>query len=62
MYKRIFDVVPGDVIQEVGGGRTEVRIVELGPGSCKTKVHINEKDCYEWFSDVRVSDAPKKDR
>lgn len=59
MYKVITDVIPGDIILE--GGRTEVKKVDLFPGSCKTKVHINEKDCYEQFSEVRVQDNNKKD-
>lgn len=61
MYKSIQDVQPGDQILEPGGGTTYVRKVQHGPGSCKTKVHINEKDCYEGFASVRVADEPKKE-
>lgn len=53
--KLITDVVPGDVILD-GKGTTHVTKVQIGPGSCKTKVHINENDCYESFTTVRVQD------
>lgn len=56
MYKSITDVRVGDTILEPNGGRTAVTKVELEPGSCKRKVHINGKDCYEGFAEVRVSD------
>ena len=55
MLKSILNVVPGDVILE-GSNRTEVRKVEYSPGGCKHKVHINDKDCYEGFAEVRVQD------
>lgn len=53
MHKLLIDVVPGDVILE-GGGRTTVTKVEHSPNSCKNKTHINEKDCWESFTEVRV--------
>lgn len=56
MYKNITDVVIGDIIQEPQGGRTTVTKVEVSPDGCKTKTHINGKDCYENFTDVRVQD------
>lgn len=55
MYKIISDVLPGDIIIE-GGNRTTVTKVEISPNSCKNKVHINEKDCWEGASEVRVQD------
>lgn len=61
MYKSIQDVRVGDQILEPGGGTTHVRKIEHGPGSCKTKVHINQKDCYEGFAEVRVVDEKKED-
>lgn len=54
MYKNIMDVVPGDTILD-GGNRTEVR--EVDTERCMGKVHINNKDCYEGFAEVRVQDA-----
>lgn len=56
MFKNIADVIPGDVILE-GGNRTEVKKVEVSPPGCKTKVHINSKDCWEIMTDVRVQDS-----
>lgn len=53
-YKNITEVVVGDVIVEPAGGRTTVTKVEVSPSSCKTKTHINSKDCYENFVDVLV--------
>lgn len=47
--------MPGDTILETGN-RTEVRKVEVSPAGCRNKVHINEKDCYEGFTEVRVQD------
>jgi hypothetical protein len=57
MYKSIQDVQVGDTILEPGGGSTKVTKVEHGPKSCVTKVHINQKDCYEGFARVNVSDS-----
>lgn len=53
----IQDVQPGMTILEPGGGKTLVRKVQIAPGACKTKVHINEKDCYEGFADVRIQEG-----
>lgn len=55
MYKLITEVLPGDTILD-SGSRTEVKKVEFCPSSKGTKIHINEKDCYESFADVRVQD------
>lgn len=54
MFQNITAVQVGDIILESGGGRTTVTKVEVSPDGCKTKTHINGKDCYENFSDVRV--------
>lgn len=54
MYKNITEVVPGDIILE-NSNRTTVTKVDLF--SCKNKVHINDKDCYEAATDVRVQDS-----
>lgn len=51
----IKDVRPGDTILEPGGGRTDVRKIVVGPPGCPNKVHVNDKDCYEGFSDVRIA-------
>lgn len=53
LRKNITDVQIGDVILE-GGNRTTVTKVEVSPDGCKTKTHINGKDCWENFSDVFV--------
>lgn len=53
MYKNIADVLKGDVIIE-GSNRTTVTKVDTE--ICKNKVHINDKDCYEGFAEVRVQD------
>lgn len=53
MLKNITEVQIGDVILE-GGNRTTVTQVVVGPEGCKTKTHINNKDCYENFTDVMV--------
>lgn len=53
----ITDVQVGDIIIEGSGreqSRTKVTKVERSPNSCIGKTHINEKDCYENFADVRV--------
>ena len=55
MYKLITDVRPGETILEEGGGRTAVKQVDTE--TCKNKTHINEKDCYENFAEVRVQDS-----
>lgn len=55
MFKNITEVKFGDVIIEPTGGRTTVTKVETDV--CKHKTHINGKDCYENFTDVRVQDA-----
>lgn len=55
MFKSIADVIPGDIIID-SGNRTTVRKVEVSPNSCRNKVHINEADCYEGFTTVRVQD------
>ncbi len=54
MYKNIMDVQAGDTILEPGSGRTDVR--EVDTERCLGKVHINNKDCYESFAEVRVQD------
>ena len=53
LFKLISDVQPGDIILE-GGNRTTVTKVEVAPPGCRGKVHINSKDCYESFTEVRV--------
>lgn len=58
IYKNIADVVPGDVIIE-GGNKTAVTKVDVE--RCKGKVHINDRDCYEGFTSVRVQESSKKD-
>ena len=50
----IGDVKVGDTIIEPGGGKTEVTKVEHSPGSCRGKVHINGRQCYEGFANVMV--------
>lgn len=57
--KSIIEVVPGDVIID-GGNRTTVTKVEVFPPGCSSKVHINDKDCYESFIEVRVQDNNKE--
>lgn len=57
MYKNIAEVRTGDVIID-GSNRTTVSKVDLE--ICKNKVHINEKDCYENFVEVRVQEASPK--
>lgn len=55
----ISEVQVGDVILEGSGreqSRTKVAKVEAAPNSCVGKTHINEKDCYENFTEVRVQD------
>lgn len=47
----IADVKPGDTIM-YGNSKTDVTKVDLT--TCMNKVHINDKDCYESFTDVRV--------
>lgn len=59
MFKLITEVEPGDVIIE-GPNRTTVKKVEIAPGSCKNKVHINEKECWERYTEVRVQDEKVK--
>lgn len=49
----ISDVQVGDVIVE-RGNHTEVKKVEVAPNSCVGKTHINEKDCWESFTEVMV--------
>lgn len=56
MYKNITKVAPGDIILEPGGGRTLITKVEVSPDGCLDKTHINNKDCYENFSDVRLQE------
>lgn len=56
MFKNITAVVNGDVILEPQGGRTTVTKVEVSPEGCRTRTHINSKDCYENFTEVRVQD------
>lgn len=58
MNKHIIDVVPGDVILD--GGTTQVTKVEVYPPGCSGKVHINGKDCYEGFTEVRVQTNNKE--
>ena len=53
MIKNITEVIPGDIILN-NGSRTTVTKVERY--RCLHKVHINEKDCYEEFTAVRVQD------
>lgn len=57
MYVNIADVRIGDVIIE-GSNRTTVSKVDTS--ICKNKVHINDKDCYEGFAEVRVQDTIKE--
>lgn len=52
-FKSIIDVQVGDVIVD-SGNRTTVTKTEFGPRSCKGKVHINERECYEGFAEVKV--------
>lgn len=58
MFVNITEVIPGDVILE--GGRTEVKKVDVNPVGCRNKVHINERDCYEQFTDVRIEGPNNK--
>lgn len=53
VFKNIAEVVVGDVIIE-GGNRTTVTKVDTT--ACMHKVHINDKYCYEGFTEVRVQD------
>lgn len=53
MFINITQVVPGDIILD-GSNRTTVSKVDTK--ICRQKTHINEKDCYENFIDVRVQD------
>lgn len=55
MYKLITEVLVGETILD-GGNRTKVTKVDISPNSCKSKVHINDKDCYEAATEVRVQD------
>jgi hypothetical protein len=55
MFKLITEVKPGDIIIE-SSNRTTVKMVEECQSSRGTKTHINEKDCWENFSEVRVQD------
>lgn len=55
MFRSIAKVEKGDVILD-GGSRTTVAKVEPCPSSKGTKTHINEKDCWENFTEVRVQD------
>jgi hypothetical protein len=41
----------GDVIVE---GRSETKVTEVDTVRHKGKVHVNGKDCYEAFADVKV--------
>lgn len=61
MFKNIADVQVGDTILD-GGNRTQVTKIEIGPGGCRHKVHINQKDCYEGFTEVRVQDDNKESK
>lgn len=52
MYiKNIADVQTGETIV-FNGETTHVKKVDTK--TCKNKVHINDKDCYESFTDVYV--------
>lgn len=53
MHKSITDIRVGDIILD-GGNRTTV--VKIDREICKHKTHINDKDCWENFSEVRVQD------
>jgi len=55
MHKFINEVQKGNVIID-GSNRTTVYKVEPCPSSKGTKTHINGKDCWENFSEVRVQD------
>lgn len=60
MFISISDVQVGDVIIDGEGrmqSRTTVKKVERNPNSCIGKVHINEKDCWEGFAQVRLQEA-----
>lgn len=56
VYKLITEVKPGDTIIE-GPNRTEVKKVEVAPPGCRNKVHINERECWERYTEVRVQDT-----
>lgn len=51
MFKFITEIQSGDIIIE-GPNRTTVKKVDTE--TCKNKVHINDKDCYEAMAEVRV--------
>lgn len=53
-YKNITEVQSGDII--VYNGET-TKVAKVDTKICKNKVHINEKDCYESFTDVIVRNA-----
>lgn len=51
MFKSADQLQLGDVIVE---GRTETTVKSIDKTICKNKIHVNGKDCYEPFGDVRV--------
>ncbi|MDB5716119.1 MAG: hypothetical protein JWO15_3516 [Sphingomonadales bacterium] len=61
MLVNIASVVPGDTILEGHNSRIAVKKVEVYPGSCKTKVHINGNLCYEGFTEVKIQKEKPKD-
>lgn len=53
----IQDVRPGDTILEPGGGKTFVKKKSFCSEKLKHKIHINDKDCYEGFAEVRIQEG-----
>lgn len=58
MLKSILDVKPGDIIVE--GKTTTTTVTKVDTESCKNKVHINDKDCYEVAAVVQTRDGSSK--
>lgn len=49
-----YGVEVGDIISEVKGGKGwEVKTREVEPGSCRRKVHLNNK-CYDFETPLEV--------
>lgn len=62
MLKLITAVRPGETIDE--GPRkpkTLVKKLEVAPDRCKNKVHVNDKDCWEPATMVKVLPAKQID-
>lgn len=55
MFKLVTDVHLGDTILE-GGNHTKITKIEPCQSSKRSKTHINGKDCYENFSEIRMQD------